>query len=600
MNSKMKKTITLITILAGTLLYYGCSDNFLDVTPKTEIGQENFFNSADDLDMYLNSLIDWIGFSSIYIEQSDDATTTGSSEYRTIMTSDITSRQISGGWDWDRLRDINYFLENFENAELPEAALNHYEGVARFHRARFYMDKVQRFSDVPWYDFVLETDSEELYKPRDSREYVIERVFEDYQFAAEHVNYTAPIGAVNNMVVRTFMARHALHEGTYRKYHDYLGLPHQEFLEIARDQAKYVMDNGGYSIYSTGSPHEDYATLFESTNLQGNPEVILLNRSIEGERNSGWNNQGFGHYEQSHTKDIVQAYLMADGSYYSEQPGWDSNSFVEEFESRDPRLSQSFTYPGWVLENPSTTAQGTAGEPYIQQMSQFFTGYHTKKWFVNDPSFSVQQSIDVPVLRYAEILLTYAEARAELGEITQADLDMTINQIRSRVDVPPLSINPPVDPIQQARYPNVNSTVLLEIRRERRIELFNERHRFTDLMRYRAGHLLEQLPKGLYFDGLGTHDLTGDGHPDVKLIPHTESIPPSEEREQNELGRTLIYYRAGPFGSDAQVWLEHGDHGAIMARNDMGVFQDPKHYYRPIPHRHTQINPNLEQIFGWE
>ena len=596
----MKKVIAFFGILAAALLYQGCSDNFLDVTPQTEIGRENFFNSADDLDMYLNSLINWIGFSAIYIEQSDDATTTGAAEYRTIMTSDVTSRQITRDWNWNRLRDINYFLENFENADLPQGVLNHYEGVARFHRARFYMDKVQRFGDVPWYDQVLGTDDEDLYKPRDPREYVVDRIFEDYQFAADHVNPSAPTGAVDNMVVRTFMARHALYEGTFRKYHDYLSLPHQQFLEIARDQAKYVMDNGGYSIYSTGNPDQDYATLFASTDLQGNPEVILLNRSIEGERNSGWNNQGFGHYEQSHTKDIVQAYLMADGSYYSEQADYQENSFVEEFENRDPRLSQSFAYPGWILENPSTTAQGTAGLPYIQQMSQFFTGYHTLKWFINNPSAAYRNSIDVPVLRFAEVLLTYAEARAELGEITQADLDMTINEIRSRVDVPPLSVNPPVDPIQEARYPNVNSPVILEIRRERRVELFNERHRFTDLMRYRAGHLLEQLPKGLYFDGLGTHDLTGDGHPDVKLIPHTESIPPSEEREQNDLGRTLIYYRAGPFGSDAQVWLEFGDHGSIMARDHMGTFEDPKHYYRPVPHRDTQINPNLEQIFGWE
>lgn len=596
----MKKGLLFFAILTVALLYQGCSDNFLSVNPKTEIGRENFFNSVDDLDMYLNSLLNWTGFSSIYLEQSDNATTTGSAEYRNIMMNDLTSRQITSGWNWDRLRDINYFLENFQKADLPQATLDHYEGVARFHRARFYMEKVQRFGDVPWYGEVLGTDDEDLYKPRDPREFVIDKVFEDYQFAAEHVQDSAPEGAVNNMVVRSFMARHALYEGTFRKYHDYLSLPHQLYLEIARDQAKYVMDNGGYAIYSTGNPNTDYATLFGSVNLQGNPEVILLNRSIEGERNSGWNNQGFGHYEQSHTKSLVQSYLMADGSYYSEQPGYQENSFVEEFENRDPRLSQTLVYPGWVLHNPSTTAQGTAGEPYIQQMSQNFTGYHTIKWFVNNPEYSVQQSIDVPVFRYAEILLIYAEARAELGQLSQGDLDMTINRIRDRAGIPPLQMNPAVDPVQQNRYPDVMSPELLEIRRERRIELAIESHRFTDLMRYRAGHLLEELPKGLYFDGLGNHDMTGDGHPDVKLIPESETIPQSEERERNDLGKTLIYYRTGPYGSGAQVWLENGDNGAILARDNMGTFQDPKHYYRPIPHRDTQINPELKQIFDWE
>lgn len=596
----MKKLIAFIAIISITLFYTGCSDNFLDVTPKTEIGQENFFNTADDLDMYLNSLIDWPGMGSFVIGQSDDATTSGNSEWMTILRSDVTSRQITGGWDWERLRDINFFLENFERAELPQSALNHFEGVARFHRARFYMEKMQRFGDVPWYDKVLRTDDEDLYKPRDPREFVIDRIFEDYEFAAEHVRYSAPVGAVDNMTVRAFMARHALFEGTFRKYHDYLNLPHQPFLQIARDQAKYIIDNGGYAIHSTGNPDQDYLTLFESTDLQGNSEIILLSRSIDGEVHSGWTHTGFGKFEQSATRALAHTYLMDDGSYFSDQPDYEKKSFVEEFENRDPRFSQTFAYPGWILQHVTTAAKGTPGEPYIQELAQFFTNYHTIKWYVNNPDQVVRNSIDVPVLRYAEVLLTYAEARAELGEITQADLDMSINQLRDRVGLPHLNVNPPVDQLIQSRYPNINSPVLLEIRRERRVELAFESHRFTDLMRYRAGHLLEELPRGSYFDGLGSHDLTGDGYANIKFIPHTESIPPSEEREQNELGQTLIYYRTGPHGSGGQAWLEFGDHGPVIARTEMGTFEDPKHYYRPIPHRHTQINPNLEQIFGWE
>ena len=595
----MKKISVFLVIFVSTLLLNGCDDGFLNLNPRTEIGKENFFNSADDLNMYLNSLINWTGFSAIYLEQSDDATTSGNAEFMTIMRNDVNSRQITTGWNWTRLRNINYFLENYTNAELPPNTLNHFQGVARFHRARFYMEMVQRFGDVPWYDKVLGTNDEDLMKPRDPRSFVIDRIFEDYAFAAEHVQQNVPTGAVSNMVVRTFMARHALFEGTFRKYHDYLNLPHQEFLQIARDQSKYIMDNGGYSIYSTGNHDADYSTLFNSPDLQGNPEVILLNRSIDGERNSGWGNTGFGHFEQSHTKAMVQTYLMADGSYYSSQPGWEEKTFVEEFENRDPRLTQSFAYPGWILNNPSTVAQGTAGEPYIQQMSQNFTGYHTIKWFINNPSASYRNSIDVPVLRYAEVLLTYAEARAELNELTQSDLDMTINLIRNRVGMPPLNVNPPVDPVIQAQYMDVTSPVLLEIRRERRVELFNERHRFLDVMRYRAGHLFEELPKGLYFPGLGNYDLTGDGIADIKLIPESETIPVSENRERNELGKMLIYYRAGAYGSTAQVWLEHSTHGAILARDNMGTFQDPKHYYRPIPDRDVQINPNLTQIFGW-
>lgn len=602
---QMKKLFLLAGVFAFILVIQACEDNFLNVQPETEIGSETFFNSAGDLEMYLNSMLDWPGFgfgSGIFIEASDDATSSGSVEFRNIMLNDVTSRQITAGWNWSKLRDINFFLENFGRAEIGQAELNHYEGIARFHRARFYMEKVKRFSDVPWYDRVLSPDDEELYKPRDSREFVVNKIFEDYAFAAEHVRPSSVTGAVDRWVVKTFMARHALYEGTFRKYHSELNTetPSREFLEIARDQAKDVMDNGGFEIYSTGDPDNDYGTLFNSPNLVGNPEIILLNRSIEGEKNSNWVPGAFGNYEQSPTKDLLQTYLMSDGSYYTDQTGWEENTFVEEFANRDPRLSQTFAYPGWIIDNPGTYAAGTPGEPYIQQLNPNFTGYHLIKWFINNPESVYQSNIDIPVLRYAEVLLTYAEARAELGELTQADLDLTVNRLRDRAGIPHMTMSPPVDQVQQDRYPDVTSPELLEIRRERRVELTHESRRFDDLMRYGAGHLLERLPTGLYFPGLGDYDLTGDGFDDIKLISHTESIPPQSERDTNGLGVTLQYFRAGPYNSDATVFLENGDNGNILARDDRGTFEDPKHYYRPIPYRDVQINPNLEQIFGWE
>ncbi|MEX0929316.1 MAG: RagB/SusD family nutrient uptake outer membrane protein, partial [Balneolales bacterium] len=345
----MKKLISIAGVFILAFTVQSCDNDFLNVQPKTEIGGETFFNSADDLQMYLNGLLDWPWYglgSGIFIEPSDDATTTGSAEYRNIMTTDLTSTQFTSGWDWNRLRNINYFLENFERADIPQAALDHYEGIARFYRARFYMEKVKRFGDVPWYDKVLATDDEDLFKGRDSREFVIDKIFEDYQFAADHVRPAGSTGEVDNWVVRTFMARHALHEGTFRKYHDYLGLSSQPFLEIARDQAQEIMDNGGFDLYSTGNPESDFGSLFVSTQLTGNPEIILVSRGIEGERNSGWAAGAFGGYEQSPTKDLLQSFLMDDGSYYSGQPGWETNTFVEEFENRDPRLSQTFAYPG--------------------------------------------------------------------------------------------------------------------------------------------------------------------------------------------------------------------------------------------------------------
>lgn len=147
---------------------------------------------------------------------------------------------------------------------------------------------------------------------------------------------------------------------------------------------------------------------------------------------------------------------MADGSPYTSQPGWEANSFVEEFQNRDPRLKQTFAYPGWVTEHTDTYIQGIRGQPYIQEMNGFFTGYHMLKWFINSPDARHRNSIDTPVLRYAEVLLIYAEARAELGELTQADLDRSVNLLRDRAGMPHMTIHPSADPLLQAQFPGLS------------------------------------------------------------------------------------------------------------------------------------------------
>lgn len=598
----MKKIRNLSIIGLLIFLLSACNDDFLDRFPETSIGKENFFNTEEDLNMYIHNLYNFPSHG-IYIQDNmtDNQTTTGATEMKTIMTTNASSQTIVGGWTWGELRTINFFLDNFGKADIPQDQLDHFEGLARFFRARFYMNKVQRYSDVPWYDRVLGTaDEEELYKTQDPRELVVEKIFEDYRFAADHVKATQPAGAVNQWVVKQYMARHALYEGTFRKYHEELGLQGtaNEFLQLARDLSKEIMDSGRYSIYNTGHPESDYYSLFVSQDLSNNPEVILANISIPNLKNSGNWAYMFGNYESSPSRDLLQAYLLKDGTPYTSQGDYETKLFVDEFVDRDPRLLQTYAYPGWVLERTSTYSQG--GGVYIQQLQKNFSGYHQIKGFVNHPDQAVFEDQDIPVLRYAETLLIYAEARAELGELTQADLDATINVLRARVEMPALTMNPPVDPLQAARYPNVSSPELLEIRRERRIELALEGYRFDDLMRWKAGPLIEAEPQGLYFPGLGKYDLTGDGVEDIILIDVSETIPDGPNKEVNSLGVQLIYYRAGLQDSDAGVYLRNGTSGTVQTVRERGTFIDPKHYYRPVPQTHVTVNPNLTQNFGWD
>ncbi|MDH5398767.1 MAG: RagB/SusD family nutrient uptake outer membrane protein [Cyclobacteriaceae bacterium] len=603
----MKNIIKLFTLTGLIFLASGCNDAFLDRFPETSIGKENFFKSEEDLAMYVYNLYNFPGFEQYVGDAAtDNATTTGSTELKTMMVSSPSSATINGGWNWENLRTINFFLDNFGNADISETLLNHYEGLGRFFRAQFYIAKVKRYSDVPWYETVIETDDEEaMYKARDPRDFVVGKIMADLEFAAANVMADGRSGAVNTWVVKAYLARYALYEGTFRKYHAELGLEGtaNDFLNTAANTAKDIMDNGGFALQNTGNPDADYASLFNSTNLEGNSEVILATFSETDQLNSGWWSYMFGNYEVSPSKDLLQSYLQTDGSPYTNQAGYQTRLFTEEFVDRDPRLSQTYAYPGFELIHTSTYSQG--GGTYIQQLAKSFSGYHQLKGFVNSTDQSVFNSLDFPVLRFAETLLIYAEAKAELAQLTQGDLDMTINQLRDRAGMPALTMGPVVDPVQEGRYPNIKSGTsqwaeLLEIRRERRVELALEGYRTDDLMRWYAGKLIEQEPEGIYFPDLGKYDLTGDGIEDIILIDYTASIPLPEDKALNALGVPLVYYRAGTFGQDASIFLKNGNSGTLQTVEERGAFEEPKYYYRPIPQTHVTVNPNLNQIFGWD
>jgi len=598
----MKKYINYLFIL-NIFLIASCDEEFMDRYPQTSISPEEFFKTEQDLELYINGLLLLPGTFQYQSDQSsDNLATTGAVEIKNIMTGSPTSQNITDGWDWERLRNINYFLENSSKADASMEAVQHYEGIARYYRAIFYSEMVQRYSDVPWYDQLLSPTDDDLYKGRDSRETVVDGIMQDLEFASQHVKADVASGTPGNWSVKVFYARFALYEGTYRKYHEELGLQNSAeiFLTKASEISKGIMDSGNFSLYNTGNPSNDYKAIFSSQDLTGNPEVILFNAyDINKDRSSDVNTGVFGTYEQSPARDLVQSYLMADGSSFTDNPGYEKFTYVEEFKDRDPRLYQTLVYPGWIRE-PESSA-------YIPMLNRNFTGYYQHKGYSNTIDNIELGGLDFPVYRYAEVLLTYAEAKAELGTLTQADLDASLNLLRNRVGMPPLILNQAnaqPDPFLMQKYPKVSGPMagsLLEIRRERRVELAVEGYRFDDLMRYGAGKLLENIPEGMYFPGLGKHDLTGDGVPDILLVNQGTDIPEDNSKEKNELGELLIYYKTGTIDDNVTVYLENGESGGTMVtETSPRDFIEPKYYYRPIPVQQVALNPNLEQIFGWE
>src|SRR5690606_31435988 len=295
-----------------------CQKDFLDRYPQTSVTPDVFFNTEEDLALYINGMLSMPDRYMYRNDQSsDNAATTGAVEVKNIMTGNPSSQNVGGGWTWDRLRTINYFLENHNRANVTDEVKNHYEGLARYYRAIFYHDKVKRFSDVPWYSGTLNPGDEELFKSQDPREMVMDHVMEDLAFAVDHVRENVPAGTPGKWAVALMEAKIALYEGTYRKYHEYLGLQSSAdaLLQKAASTAARIIAESGYRIYNTGTPEADYAALFESQDLLNNPEVMLVNIFDQTKnRSQNANTEIFGNYEQSPSRDLVQTYLMADGS----------------------------------------------------------------------------------------------------------------------------------------------------------------------------------------------------------------------------------------------------------------------------------------------
>lgn len=587
-----------ILLVITSLLAVGCSDDHLDTSPKDQLAKENFFNSESDLQLYING-IHSVSSKWIYNgdQGTDNAATTGAVEIKNMMLGDPSAENISSGWSWSGLRSINFFLENYSKADIEDQSKKHFEGLAKYYRAQFYFSKVKRFSDVPWYSTTLSVEDEDLYKARDSRAVVVDSIIKDIQFASQNIRDDVDVafGDIHKWAALMLEARIALHEGTFRKYHSELGLEStaNRFFQIAEDATKELIDSGKFDIFTTGDPATDYFSMFQSENLANNSEAILVHvYDAEKNKTSGIG-EVFGDYEKSPSKSLIDSYLMADGSRYTDKASYGTETFVQEFQNRDPRLSQTFAYPGWTRYN------GTS--PYIQLLNKNFTGYHQIKgyYFSND-----DEGFDTPAFRYAETLLIYAEAKAELGTLTQADLDISINKLRARVNLPDINLsaaNLDVDPIMETRFPNVsgdNKGVIFEIRRERRVELAMESLRLDDINRWYAGKTLETIPVGMYFPGLGNYDMTGDGVEDISIIASGTSVPSPKER--NSLDVELIYYKAGYFGdSGANLYLSEGTSGNMITDDDIRNFEEPKYYYRPVPAHQVALNPNLTQIMGW-
>lgn len=604
------KKIYAVFISGLSVLAFSSCEGFLDKFPETSLSPETFYTSEKELELATN------GFYTML--PSPDNTTDGALqdndlEYHVALSSlQMGNRSAENeSWSsstWSNLRALNYYLEHSVNC-TSEDIRKKYDGVAYFFRAMFYYEKVRKYGDIPWYDHVISAnDKASLYRARDSRGFVMQKIMEDLDKAIDGLPVTWAEGVyrINKYAAYAFKSRVALFEGTWRKYHDVpdetytkedgtqLTLSSEYFLRQSADAAKAVIDYGKYKMYKgetivKGQPYRDFFVLEDAETS----ETILSRRYLYTDEMNIRHGVQFKYKNQRHslTRALAYHYLMADGTSFQSQEGWQTMQYNQEFKNRDPRMAQTIAAPDYVAVG---TDASTKYYPSCKDYDR--SGYRPIKYFSDDTHDGAGTSTtDYAIFRYGEVLLNYAEAKAELGEADQTVIDQTVNVIRARVGMPALDVkkaNGTPDAFLSSYYTDKHldgpdKGLILEIRRERTVELVNEGFRLWDMLRWHEGQQLCPASNtlgpgfiGCWFPGLGEYDMNNDGTPDLCI--YTGSKPSTDCENTLDVSE------------GKENTLSEGTSGYLIQFKDQTYKWEEKDYLYPIPVKQIQIYPKDE------
>ncbi len=541
----MKKIFNIIIALASALMISGCED-FLDRSSLTTLDDETYWAHEGALRLFVNQAYGsyFAGYSRTWTqtyapgvyssgEYSDDRTTTNAQGNILIdlPTSNITTsesrtgnwlaRRGSNMWDYSRVRKWNLLMSRIdemkEDGKLNEEAYGHWMGVARFFRGWEYSRLVESFGDVPYFDHdITDLSSGEEYSPRTPRTDVMNYVLDDFKYAIENVRKDDGLDYVNKYVVGTIASRCMLFEGTWYIYHKNdpamatakdVTANSKKFLEAARDFAQVVINEGGYRF---DAPYRDLFCTYYDRPAYG--ELLMYrvyNRSVNSASThciASFSN-GDENQTQSGNLSTLKAWICNDGRPYASTTveNKDSWRLQDMVVNRDPRFEATF----W--DEPKGSATGLYVEKFCgrEGVKYSYQGGSRPDWIGG----SCYNENGYPVVRYAETVLNWIEAKAELAvhhggaAVTQDDLDKSINAIRQRPlddvakakgvkQTAPLTLamvadmnDPERTSIAQQSTLGYKTTgfvdpLLWEIRRERRMEFFLEQYRVLDIRRW--------------------------------------------------------------------------------------------------------------------
>ncbi len=592
----MKKQLILIVL--GCITLFSCKK--LEQEPQSSASKQAVFGNESGLKLYTNSFYNMGFLPRNSTSQDAMSDYLAVRDVQAFLRPGAFAANTSSGWTWGELRNINYFIANCNDPAVPADVRNNYLGIARYFRAYFYMEKVKRFGDVPWIGKPLEINDPALTAGRDKRTLVMDSVLADINFACANIKATNDPSrtTITKWVAYAYKSRVCLFEGTFRKYHTELNLQStaEKWLQDAASAADEIIKNGGYSLNTTGGAGSSYRQVFTSTApvatevLQA--AVADVNLGVLNEANWWWTSGTYG-AKASFTRTFINTYLKLDGTPFTNDPSYPTMLFKDEVKNRDLRLKQTIRLGDYKR---ISSGQLVPAPPVF---SYTFTGYQPIKWTLDDMYFDAGalNTNAIALFRYAEVLLNFAEAKAELGTLTNGEWAATIGALRARAGITGgLTAKPTVaDPYLVANYfPGITDPTILEVRRERGIELSLEGQRFADLLRWKRGQLMEQQWNGFYVPALNTPmDLNEDGILDVAFFSGTKPSPAVA-------GVTYVDVSPNIGNAVNSQRLKNGTSGELIWMNEITRKWEDKMYYYPIPLTDLQRNPALGQNNGWQ
>ncbi|MGL5920580.1 MAG: RagB/SusD family nutrient uptake outer membrane protein, partial [Bacteroidales bacterium] len=492
----------LTSLLLGSLALTGCNDAFLNRTPLDELTDENFWKTEAHVKSVANACYNHLIGKDIinYEALGDDALWYNNSGYRQIGSGAYGSDLSILNSQWEKfyrgIRECNYFLENYNRAEaVSTETRERYAAEVKFIRAYQYMFLTQFWGDVPLVTKTLTMDSPELFDPRTPRKDVIDFILNDLRSSYKALPATiaggkSDFGRITQAASLALIARLALYN---------------ERWEMAAEASKEIMDMNYFALYTSGGTANAYRNLFiyegRASRNASNKETILAfvyNYTAGTKHNLSRELQVPDQETRlMPTKAFVDSYLCSDGKPVSISPLYSEASYDAMFQNRDPRLKQAILSPGsaWngkadgSASNAATTIFRTPRFTNDKKGCVTRTGFYPVKYCEPTKVGAVgTDDNDIIIFRYAEVLLTYAEAMYKQGKLTQDIVDQTINKLRDRVGMHRMNLT------ELAEW---GLNVEDELRRERHVEMFMEGWRYFDVQRWKDGDRLGQDVKGI-------------------------------------------------------------------------------------------------------